>query len=187
MYNTSDITNGLKVEIDGQPYVVTYFQFVKPGKGTAFTRTKLKSLLSGNVLDRTFRSGEKLEPADIVEHEMQYMYTDGEAYHFMNTETFEQVGIAAEVLGSDTNWLLEGMVAKVLWYKNSPVNIELPNFVELEITYAEPAVRGNTAQGAQKLVEVSTGAKVNVPMFIEQGETIKIDTRTGEYVERVKK
>lgn len=186
MYNTSDIRNGLKIELDGQPFIVTYFQFVKPGKGTAFTRTKLKGLLSGNTIERTFRTGEKLEPADIADHTMQYLYNDGESYHFMNSETFEQVAIPASVLGDDANFLLEEAVVEVLFYKGSPINIELPNFVELEVTYAEPAVRGNTSQGATKVAEMSTGAKVNVPLFVEQGEILKIDTRTGEYVERVK-
>lgn len=187
MYNTSDIRNGLKIEMDGQPYVITYFQFVKPGKGTAFTRTKMKSLTSGSVLERTFRTGEKLEPADVAEHEMQYLYNDGEQYHFMNTETFEQIGIQAGVLGDDADFLLEEAKVSVLFYKGRPVNIELPNFVELEVVYTEPAVKGNTSQGATKEAELVTGAKVQVPLFVDQGEILKIDTRTREYVERVGK
>lgn len=187
MYNTSDIRNGLKIELDNQPFTVTYFQFVKPGKGTAFTRTKLKSLLTGNVIERTFRTGEKLAPADIAEHEMQYLYDDGEQFHFMNTESFEQIGIDAKVLGDDKHFLLEEAIVRVLFYKGNPVNIELPNFVELTVTYTEPAVRGNTAQGATKVAEMNTGAKVNVPLFIETGEVLRIDTRTGDYQERVKK
>jgi elongation factor P len=187
MYDTSDIRNGLKVEIDDQPYTVTYFQFVKPGKGTAFTRTKLKSLLSGNVLDRTFRSGERLAPADIEEHEMQYLYPEGTNRVFMNTESYEQVHIEDTVLGDDARWLVDEMMVHVLFWRGRPINIELPNFVELEITYCEPGIKGNTATGASKTAELSTGATVQVPLFVEQGEFIKIDTRTGDYVERVRK
>lgn len=187
MYETSDIRNGLKIEVDGQPYVVTYFQFVKPGKGTAFTRTKLKGLLSGNVLDRTFRTGEKLAPADIEENEMQYLYPDGNMRVFMDTTSYEQVMIDNSVLGDDSRWLVDEMMVRVLFWRGKPINIELPNFVELEITYCEPGVKGNTATGATKTAELSTGATVNVPLFVEQGETIKIDTRTGDYVERVRK
>lgn len=187
MYNTSDIKNGLKVELDGYPWIVTYFQFVKPGKGTAFTRTKLKNLLTGNTVERTFRTGEQLEPADVTEDEMQYLFNDGEYYQFMNTESFEQVGISAKTLGDDSRWLLDQMMVMVMFYKGNPVSISLPNFVELEVTYTEPAVKGNTSQGALKGATLSTGAEVMVPLFIEQGETLRIDTRTGEYVERVRK
>ncbi|MCB9666482.1 MAG: elongation factor P [Alphaproteobacteria bacterium] len=185
MYNTSDIRNGLKVEIDGAPFTVTYFQFVKPGKGTAFTRTKLKNLLTGNTIERTFRTGEKLPPADVAEHEMQYMYTDANGSHFMNTESYEQVAIQSDVIGDDSVYLLEGMNVNVLFYKGNPVNIDLPYFVELEVTYTEPAVKGNTSQGALKEAETVTGARVMVPLFVETGDVLKVDTRTREYVERV--
>lgn len=187
MYQTSDIKKGLKVEIDGSPWTVTEFLFVKPGKGCAFTRTKLKNLVTGATLDRTYKTGEKLAPADIEEKEMQYLYNDGEAYHFMDTETFDQIGIEAKPLGKKVNFLVEEMVTNVLFFKGNPVSIDLPNFVELEITYCEPGVRGNTAQGATKPATLSTGANVNVPLFVENGEWIKIDTRDGSYVERVKK
>jgi elongation factor P len=187
MYQTSDIKKGLKIEIDGAPWTVTEFLFVKPGKGVAFTRTKLKNLITGATLDRTFRTGDKMTPADVEEHEMQYLYNDGAAYHFMNTETFDQIGIPAEPLGDATKFLLEEMVTKVLFFNGRPVGIELPNFVELEITYCEPGVRGNTAQGATKVATLSTGAEVQVPLFVENGEWIKVDTRDGSYVERVKK
>jgi elongation factor P len=187
MYQTSDIKKGLKIEIDGYPWVVTEFLFVKPGKGVAFTRTKLKNLITGATLDRTFRTGEKMEPADVEEKDMQYLYTDGEFFHFMDTETFEQVGISPEPIGDAVNFLLEEMVTRVLFFKGQAVGIELPNFVELEITYCEPGVRGNTAQGSTKPATLSTGAEVQVPLFVENGEWIKIDTRDGSYVERVKK
>ena len=185
-YQTSDFRNGLKIELDGQPYIMTYFQFVKPGKGTAFTRTKLKNMLSGNVIERTFRIGETVEAADVEEQEMEYLYEDGEFYHFMNTETYDQVQITGETLGDDKDFLTENLQVQILFYKSRPVNMELPNFIESEITYCEPGVKGNTATGATKTAELSTGAEVQVPLFVEQGETIKIDTRTGAYVERVR-
>jgi len=187
MYETSDIRNGLKVEVDGSPWTITYFQFVKPGKGCAFTRTKMKNLINGSTLERTFKSGEKLEPADVEEKTMQYLYEDGEFFHFMDSETFEQVAITHEAVGDTAHYLVEQMEVQVLFYKENPVNIDLPNFVELQITYCEPGVKGNTAQGATKPAELSTGLTVNVPLFIENGEWLKIDTRSGEYVERVRK
>ena len=185
-YQTSDFRNGLKVEIDSQPYIVTYFQFVKPGKGTAFTRTKLKHMITGSVIERTFRTGETLDAADVEERPMQYMYNDGESYFFMNTETFDQIAIAREVLGDSALFLMENAEITSLFYKGSPVNIDLPNFIEAEITYCEPGVKGNTATGATKPATILPGATVQVPLFVEQGEVIKVDTRTGEYVSRVK-
>lgn len=170
--------------MDGYPWTVVYFQFVKPGKGTAFTRTKMKNLITGNTVERTFRTGETLTPADISEDDMQYLYNDDEGFTFMNTETFEQVYIRKEVLGDDAQWLMEQMTVRVLFYKGNPVNVELPNFIEVEVTYTEPAVKGNTSTGATKTAELATGAKVQVPLFIEQGDILKIDTREGIYVER---
>lgn len=185
-YQTSDFRNGLKIELDGSPYIMTYFQFVKPGKGTAFTRTKLKNMLTGSVIERTFRSGESVDAADVEEHEQEYLYNDGEFYYFMNTETYEQVRITAETLGDDADFLTENLQVQVLFYKGRPVNMELPNFIESEITYCEPGVKGNTATGATKPATITPGATVQVPLFIEQGEVIKIDTRTKAYVSRVK-
>lgn len=187
MYQTFDIRKGLKIEMDGAPYIVTEFQFVKPGKGQAFTRTKLKNLLTGSVLERTFKSGETLEEAAVEDHNMQYLYSDGESFHFMNTETFEQIPIPNDVIGDQANWLVEEMVVLVMFYKGFAVSLDLPNFVELEITYTEPGQKGNTAQGATKQATLSTGATVNVPLFVEQNEWVKVDTRTGDYVERVRK
>jgi elongation factor P len=187
MYQTSDIRKGLKVEIDGKPYTIVEFLFVKPGKGQAFTRTKLKNLLNGNVLDRTFKTGETLPRADIEEFQMQFLYSDGEAYHCMNMETYDQVAVQAETVGNASKWLVEEMMVDVLFYKGNPVTVQLPNFVTLEITYCEPGMKGNTAQGATKPATLSTGATVNVPLFVENNTWIKIDTRTGDYVERVKK
>jgi elongation factor P len=187
MYQISEIRKGLKVEIDGNPYVVNEFQFVKPGKGQAFTRTKLKNLLTGAVLERTFKINESLAPADVHSAKMQFMYMDGDGFNFMNLESFDQISISKEAVGDTGNWLVEQMEVEVMFFKDRPVNIDLPNFVELEITYCEPGIKGNTATGSTKLATLSTGATVSVPLFIEQGEWLKIDTRTGEYVERVKK
>lgn len=187
MYQTSDIRNGLKIEMDGYPWIVTYFQFVKPGKGTAFTRVKMKNLITGSTLERTFRTGETLEPADIEEVTMQYLYNDGESWYFMNKESFEQIPIGEAVLGQTKNWLVDEMECRVLLYKGRPVQVEGPTFVELQITYTEPGVRGNTAQGTTKSATLTTGAEIQVPLFIDQDEFVRIDTRTGEYVERVKR
>lgn len=185
-YQTSDFRNGLKIELDNQPYIMTYFQFVKPGKGTAFTRTKLKHMITGSVIERTFRTGETVEAADVEEQEMEYLYNDGEFFHFMNTETYDQVQIPDATLGDDALFLTENLQIQVLFYKGRPVNIELPNFIESEITYCEPGVKGNTATGATKPATITPGATVQVPLFVEQGEMIKIDTRTKAYVSRVK-
>ena len=187
MYQTSDIRNGLKIEMDGYPWSVVYFQFVKPGKGTAFTRTKLKNLITGAVIERTFRTGDSLEEADVEEFKMQYLYNAGEDYYFMNLDDFDQLAIGASVLGDQKDWLLEEMQVDVLMYKGAPVGVTVPNFVELEITHCEPGVKGNTAQGTTKPATVSTGATVNVPLFVEEGTWIKVDTREGKYVERVRK
>lgn len=187
MYQTADIRKGLKVEIDGQPYIITDFQFVKPGKGNAFTRTKFKNMLTGSTLDRTLKTGESLTPADVSDADMQFLYSDSDGFHFMNLESFDQIAMAADSVGDAANYLVDEMQVSVLFYKGAPVSIELPNFVELEITYCEPGAKGNTAQGTNKPATLSTGATVNVPLFIENGEWIKVDTRTGDYVERVKR
>lgn len=187
MYQFSDIRKGLKVEIDGAPWVVTEAQFVKPGKGQAFNRTRLRNLITGATLERTYKINESLAPADVNTATMQYMYSDGDGFHFMNLETFDQIALAREAVGDAANWLVEQMEVEVLFFKERAVNIDLPYFVELEITYCEPGIKGNTATGTTKSATLSTGATVQVPLFVEQGEWIKIDTRTAEYVERVKK
>ena len=186
-YKVSDIKKGLKIELDGQPYTVVYFQFVKPGKGQAFTRTRVKNLITGSVLERTFKIVETIAEADVDTRTMQYLYGDDEWFHFMDTETFEQIAIPVANLEDESKWLVEEMQVEVLFYKGRPVSIDLPNFVELEITYCEPGERGNTAQGATKTAQLSTGAEVQVPLFIENGTWIKIDTRESKYVERVKR
>ena len=186
-YQTSQFKNGLKIEIDNIPYNMVYFQFVKPGKGTAFTRTKLKNMLTGAVIERTFRTGETLEAADVETIEMEFLYLEGEDYHFMDMESYEQIHIPRSIIEEESKFLIEGSKVDVLYYKSRPVNIDLPNFVEAEITICDPGVKGNTANGGSKPATISSGATVQVPLFIEQGEWIKVDTRTKEYASRVKK
>lgn len=182
----SDFRKGMKVLWEGQPYSVVEYQFVKPGKGAAFTRTRLKNLLSGNVVEYNIRSGEKLEVANTEELKMVYLYKEGDNYTFMNQENYEQITITEEQLGGAHRFLTENIQVDVLLYNDRPIAVELPNFVELEIVYCEPGVKGDTATGASKPATLSTGAIINVPLFIEQGETIRIDTREEKYMERVK-
>ncbi|MGB0588970.1 MAG: elongation factor P [Myxococcota bacterium] len=186
MYQTSDIKKNLKIKMDGYPWTVVEFQFVKPGKGTAFTRTKFKNLITGQVIERNIRSGETLEPADLEHKTANLMYQDGEDYFFMDNETYEQFPVSTEVLGESAKWLVDNMKADLLFYEGRPVSVDIENHVELEITYCEPGVKGDTATNATKPATVSTGATVNVPLFVESGEVIKIDTRTGDYLGRVK-
>ncbi|NDY41866.1 elongation factor P [Dissulfurirhabdus thermomarina] len=187
MYDSSDLRKGLKIDIDGEPYIITEFQFSKPGKGQALYRCKLKNMITGFTMDRTYRSGDKFKPADLEEVRMQYLYRDGEGFHFMNTKTYDQVTMREEALGEARNFLMENMEVDVLLFQGQPIDITLPNFVELTVTRADPGVRGDTATGATKPVTLETGYEVQVPLFIEEGEVVRIDTRTGAYVERVKK
>jgi elongation factor P len=187
MYESSDIRKGLKIQMDGNPYTVVEFQFVKPGKGTAFTRTKIKNLKTGAVLDRTFRSGEKLEPANIEEREMQFLYHEGDNYHFMDNATYDQSFISADDIGDSGQFMPDNLNVNVMFFDDAPIGVTLPNFVELEVAHTEPGVKGDTASGATKPATLTTGAVINVPLFVEEGETLKIDTRTSEYIERVKK
>jgi elongation factor P len=187
MYDTSDIRKGLKIQLDGDPYVVVDFQFVKPGKGTAFTRTKIKNMLTGAVLERTFRTGEKLEPANIEEREMQFLYREGENFCLMDTSSYEQVLVPPEVVGDAAQLMPDNINVQVVFFNERPVGVTLPNFVELEVVHTEPGIKGDTASGATKPATLSAGAVINVPLFIEEGEVLRIDTRTGEYIERVKK
>lgn len=186
MYETSDVRKGLKIQIDGDPFVVVDFQFVKPGKGNAFTRCKLKNMITGAVLDRTYRSGEKLQPASMEERNMQYLYNDESGYHFMDQQSYEQVAIPGDTLADEARFLKENLEVQVLFFEDTPISISLPNFVELQVTETEPGVKGDTVSGARKPATLETGAVINVPLFIERGEKLRIDTRSGEYVERVK-
>src|ERR1044071_2457869 len=171
---------------DNQPFYIVEFQHVKPGKGGAFVRTKLKSYLSGNVLDRTFRSGERFEEPDLEERNMQFLYASGEAYTLMDTETYEQLTFERNQLGENADLLKENMIAKILIYEHRPIDVELPNFIELKVVDAEPGVRGDTASGGTKPAAVEPGATIKVPLYLEVGTVIKIDTRTRAYVERVR-
>lgn len=187
MYDTSDIRKGLKVLMDGNPFTVIEFQFVKPGKGAAFTRTKFKNLLTGGVIERNIRSGEKLEPANVEEKEMQYLYKEGEDFVFMDPQNYEQTTIAGEIIGDDHDLMKDNINVSVLFFNERAVGVTLPNFVVLRVTGTEQGVAGNTAAGnVTKPAIVETGATVQVPLFINEGDLLKIDTREKAYVERVK-
>ena len=186
MYSTAEFKKGLKIEIDGAPFVITEFQHVKPGKGGAFVRTKMKSLLTGRVLDQTFRSGEKVKKPDLVEKEMQYLYKDGDSYCLMDNETYEQIMLTGEQVGDAVLFLAENMNLQVLFFNQQPVAVDLPNFVELAVAQAEPGVKGDTASGGTKPATLESGAVIQVPLFINEGDRLKVDTRTGTYIERVK-
>lgn len=183
--STSEFRGGLKLEIDNQPYVIVNNEFVKPGKGQAFNRVRLKNLLNGKVIERTFKSGDKAEVADVLETKMRMLYEETDGVVFMHDETFEQITIPMENIGDQAQWLKDDIVFDILIYKGQPVAIEPPTFLDLEITQTDPGARGDTASGrVLKPAVVETGAKVQVPIFIEQGERIRIDTRTCEYVSR---
>ena len=184
--STSDFRKGLKVQIDGDPYIMTECNFVKPGKGQALYKCKLRNLTKGTVLDRTYKSGDALESADITEIDAQYLYKDGQAFTFMDNETYEQYELSAELVDDAWMYLKEGMLCKMMLYNNNPMGITPPNHVVLTVEYTEPGVRGNTATNITKPAKVDTGAEITVPNFVENGDKIRVDTRTGEYVERVK-
>lgn len=185
--NTSEFKGGLKVMLDGDPCSIMENEFVKPGKGQAFNRVKLRNLKTGRVIERTFKSGDTLETADVVDMEMQYLYGDGEAWHFMVADTFEQYAADSAAVADALKWLKEQDVCIVTLYNGVPIGVQPPNFVELEITETDPGVRGDTSGGGGKPATLSTGAVVRVPLFIQTGEVIKVDTRKGEYVSRVSK
>jgi len=184
MYDTSEIRKGLKIEIEGDVYTVVEFLHVKPGKGGAFIRTKLKNLSSGSVIDKTFRSGEKLRRPDLQEKKMQFLYCSGEQFYFMDVESYEQTFLTKEQLGSSRDFLKENTTINALFHNNNLITIELPTFVELTITKTEPGERGDTVSGGTKPAMLETGAIIQVPLFLNQGDVVKIDTRTGDYVER---
>lgn len=185
MVSAGDFRNGLTLEIDGNVYQVIEFQHVKPGKGAAFVRTKLKNIKSGGVVEKTFRPTEKYPQAHIERSDMQYLYNDGDLFYFMNVETFDQTGLSAEQVGDALKFVKENEMVKMLSHAGQVFAIEPPLFVELVITSTEPGFKGDTATGASKPAVVETGATVYVPLFVEEGETIQIDTRTGEYMKRV--
>ena len=184
MVSAGDFRNGLTIEIDGTVYQVIEFQHVKPGKGAAFVRTKLKNVVDGGVVEKTFRPTEKYPQAHIDKKEMQYLYNDGEMYNFMDNETYEQIALTEEAVGDSMKFVKENEEVTISFYQGNAFAIDPPLSVELVVTETEPGVKGNTATGATKPAIVETGAKVNVPLFVDQGETIKIDTRTGAYLSR---
>ena len=184
--STTEFRNGLKIEIDGEPYVIVEFQHVKPGKGGAFVRTKMKSLKSGNVIDRTFRSGEKVDVPELEEKTMQYLYAADKDRVLMDTTSYEQISMSEKQLGDSVNYLKENMEIKVLYFKGQPINIDIPMFVELKIARTDPGVRGDTASGGSKPATLETGAVVKVPFYLNEGDVVKIDTRSGIFIERVK-
>ncbi len=186
MYSTTDFRKGLKIEIGGEPFVIVDFQHVKPGKGGAFVRTRLKSLVSGNVIDQTFRSGDRVDKPDLEEREMQFLYQTGEEFHFMDTQSYEQLFLTVENLGENKDFLKENGIIKTLFHNKRPIGVEVPMFVELKVIQSDPGIRGDTATGATKPATLESGAVIQVPLFVEEGDVIRIDTRTREYITRVK-
>jgi elongation factor P len=185
-YSTSEFKSGLKIMLDGDPYTIVENEFVKPGKGQAFNRVKIRNLKSGRVIERTFKSGESVEAADVLDTPLQYLYFDGELWHFMHPETFEQYTADAVVLGDAAKWIKDQDMCSVTLWNGMPLSVEAPNFVVLAITETDPGVRGDTSGGGGKPATLETGAVVRVPLFVQTGELIKVDTRTGQYVSRVK-
>ena len=185
LISTSDFKTGLTIEFDNEIYTIVEFQHVKPGKGAAFVRTKLKNRRSGAIVEKTFRAGEKVEKAHIEKREMQYLYNEGKDYYFMNTENYDQISLSAEQLGEDNiKFLKENMLIQVMIYKEETIGIDLPNTVVLKVIETEPGVKGDTASNVTKAATVETGAVIRVPLFVNEGDELVIDTRNGEYVSR---
>jgi elongation factor P len=186
MYESGDLKKGLKIEIDGEPYVISQFQFVKPGKGQALYKCRLKNMLTGSQFDRTFRSSEKFNEANLEQHEMEFLYADGEGYCFMNTSTYSQEFLTEAQVAEAKDLLKENTKCQVLFFDGRPIGISLPNFIDLKVIKADPWVKGDTASGSTKPATLETGIVLQVPPFVEEGEVVRIDTRTGQYTERVK-
>ena len=187
-FDTSDLRKGLKIMIDGAPYIVVEAQFVKPGKGAAFTRTKMKNLLTGGVIERNIRSGEKMDGADVEDRECTFLYKEAdESFVFMDSQTYEQTSVTSETVDDSWKFLKEGLPVSLTFYNGRVITVNLPNFVEMKVIETEPGVRGDTAQGGGKPAKLETGAVVRVPLFVENGETVRCDTRSGEYVGRANK
>ncbi len=183
--DTSEIRKGVKMMVDGKPYAVVDFQFVKPGKGQAFTRVKVKSMVDGSVLERTYKSGEKIEKADVEERALQFIYQDGENYVFMHEASGEQITVPGDKMEDEAKWLSDGMTIDVTLWNGAPIGVTMPASVTLQVTSSEPGIKGDTASGATKPATLSTGATVQVPLFVNEGEWVRVDTREGRYVERV--
>ena len=187
MFNAADLRKGLKIELDGEPYMVTDFDFCKPGKGQALYRCKLKNMLTGSTMDRTFRSVDKIGKPDLALKEMIYSYEDGDQFVFLDAETYDQVSVPGELLKDQTYFLIEDMDCEILFFRGRPVEVQLPVFVEKEIARTDPGARGDTATNVTKSAWMDNGYEVQVPLFLNEGDVIRIDTRTGEYRERVRK
>ncbi len=186
MYSASDLRKGLKIQIDGDPYIITDFEFSKPGKGQALYRTKMRNMITGNQFTNTYRSNDKFEKPDLEERTMQFLYAQDDDYHFMDTSSYEQIFLSKEQLGDNLNYLVDNMEVQVLLFGERPIDVSVPTFVNLEVTVAEPWVKGDTSGTDTKPVTVATGFQLQVPPFVEQGDKIQIDTRTGTYMTRVK-
>ena len=185
-YNTNEFRGGLKILIDGQPCSIIENEFVKPGKGQAFNRVKIRNLTNGRVIERTYKSGESVEAADVMEIDVQYLYTDGEYWHFMRPASFEQYQASKAAVGDNAKWLKEQDTCTMILWNDAPLSVEPPNFVQLTVTATDPGLKGDTSGGGNKPATLETGAVVKVPLFISNGDVLKIDTRSGEYVSRVK-
>lgn len=187
MYQTTDFKKGLKIEVESKPYVIVEFQHVNPGKGSAFVRTRLRNLETGQVLERTFKAGvDTVETPDLEQKEMEYMYSDMDGYNFMDQSNYESIHLNHDQVGDAKNYLQEGIKISILYYNEKPIALELPNFVSLKVQQTDPGLKGDTAAGGMKKAVMETGLQINVPLFVKEGEVLKIDTRTGDYVERVK-
>lgn len=186
MYSASDLRKGLKIQLDGEPYIVISFDFSKPGKGQALYRTKMRNMITGNQFLQTYRSNDKFEKPDLSERTMQFLYSQDDEYHFMDTSSFEQIFLTKDQIGDNLNFMIENMEVQVLFFSDRAIDISLPIFVNLEVTTADPWVKGDTSGSDSKPVTVETGYVLQVPPFVEQGDRIQIDTRSGEYVTRVK-
>jgi len=185
MISTADFRNGMVIVLDNQLFEIVEFQHVKPGKGGAFVRTKLKNVQTGRVLEKTFRAGEKMPEARLEETTYQYLYTDGDLYHFMDKETYEQVALSEAQVGEAKNWLKDNIDVGLVFYEGKVIDLNLPTFVELEVTQCDPGLQGDRSTGGTKPAKVQTGATVAVPLFVNEGDVLKVDTRSGEYIERV--
>ena len=182
--STAEFKKGLKIQFDGAPYTIVDFQHVKPGKGGAFVRTKLKHMRLGRVIDNTFRAGEKVELVDFEEKRMQFLYKD-DRYHFMDLDTYDQMSLSADEVGDARDFLKENTEVEILFIEGSPVTVELPNFIEIQIAKTDPGIRGDTASGGSKPATLETGAVIQVPLFLNEGDVVKVDTRSGDYLGRV--
>lgn len=186
MYEAGDLKRGLKIQIDGEPHIIVDFSFVKPGKGQALYKCKLRNLITGSQFDRTYRSGDRFHPANLEEEEMEFLYQEGDQYCFMNTSTYEQIYMDETLIGDAKNYLTNNLVVNILFFETRPIDINVPIFVDLKVIKADPGIKGDTATGATKPVTLETGYEINVPLFIEEGEILRLDTRTGQYTSRVK-